>query len=66
MKRIFKDSFSPAMKNLIVAMSDAEYLQWEKDIGLSPENSGATKADGNKIERKITVQDIEKWADSKK
>jgi hypothetical protein len=59
-RRIFKDSWSPAMKQTIANMTSTEYKQFEKECGISEDVTETT--DSPVQSYVITAKDIEAWA----
>jgi hypothetical protein len=54
--RNFKDSYSPALRQQLAQMTDAEYQAWEKEIGCSTDQKGESNTQA------ITDMEIKEWA----
>lgn len=60
-KRIFQSKWPASMKEMISNMSDDEYEEWEKSLGLTEKTD--EKSQGQSYQ--ITESDIEAWAKGK-
>ena len=58
-QRIFKESWSQGMKNMIANMSDSEYNEWVGEYGTNGTVNGPTKS------IPLTDKEIQAWVNSK-